>query len=86
MNFSIVNLQGYPNNGEHLKLIGHSLPCNITKGLDFYTNKKLWYVDFFDSFSIVLNHGFKTEMDAYCEAKKKYIAWLRSELENMQIL
>ena len=76
MNFSIVNLQGCPNNGNHLKLIGHSLPCNITKGLDFYTNKKLWYVDFFDSF--------KTEMDAYCEAKKKYIAWLRSELENMQ--
>ena len=27
--------------------------------------KKLWYVDFFDSFSIVLNHGFKTEIDAY---------------------
>ena len=84
MNFSIVNLQGCPNNGNHLKLIGHSLPCNITKGLDFYTNKKLWYVDFFDSFNIVLNHRFKTEMDAYREAKKKYIAWLRSELENIQ--
>ena len=29
MNFSIVNLQGYPNNGEHLKLIGHSLQILI---------------------------------------------------------
>ena len=84
MNLSVCNLENYPNNGEHLTVLGHGLPCHITKGLDFHKNKKLWYVSFFDNFNIIVNGGFKTEEDAYLEAKKKYIYWLKNELENMQ--
>lgn len=91
MNLRVENLPNYPKTGEHVGLIGHDLPYEITKGEDqwWYKNKdgkevgsqrKLWYVHSYETSDFpVQTKGFKTWQAALKYAIKEYRKWLRSQ-------
>ena len=86
-------LNHYEQNGRHLILNGHELPCEISLGRNAYyyvdsngedsqTSKSLWVVDFENRCYIPLKEFLKLE-DAYKYALSCYIHYLDVESKKL---